>query len=106
MIEKTAQFIEKTLFFFLPEGHPWDYFIHVILSFVGVSLIFLLLRLLNVNQKLSLGIALFVMLAIGVIKEINDLQLGKTDVLGDMLANLIGIGAATAIALFILKSPS
>lgn len=104
MIEKTTRFIEKIFFFFFPKGHPWDYVMHSTVSFAGTSLVFLLLCLFDINPKLSLVIASLVMLALGIIKEISDFRLGKTDITDDMLANFLGIGIAILVLLIFGRS--
>lgn len=97
MIVKLTQFVDKTFFFFLPHGHPWDYVRHIALSFGGVIAIFFVLKLIGVNWKASLAVATIIMLGLEIIKEIGDSNLGKTDMAWDMAANIIGLFTAVLV---------
>lgn len=96
-VSGVANFISDYFFFFLPKGHPWDYVAHFIISFAGVLAILLFLKFLNIPDRLSFYIAIAVMLVLGIIKEIDDIYLGKTDGIADMTANILGIALAVLI---------
>ena len=108
-MQKAASWIYDNILFFLPEegSHPWDYVAHFIVSFVGVGILFLIilvpLKILGVQPKITLLISAGLMLAVGVAKEISDSNLGKTDMAGDMLSDILGIVAATLIVFIIVK---
>ncbi|MFY9457960.1 MAG: hypothetical protein WAP23_03480 [Candidatus Spechtbacterales bacterium] len=117
MIQEAAEFMGKHILFFLPQStsgtmeHPWDYVAHFIVSFAGVGILFtalfFLLKALGVQPGAQQKIAIFtgagIMLVIGIIKEINDKNLGKTDMAGDMLADILGILAALLLAFLVIK---
>lgn len=103
MIQKAAEFIYTYVLFFLPENkpHPWDYAAHFIISFTLVLIIFAALnKAFGVSFKSSLVAAIFATLMIGVVKECDDWRVGNTDIIADMAANLIGIGAIALILFF------
>lgn len=115
MIQKAAEFVGRRIFFFFPQsasgtmGHPWDYAAHSIVSFAGVGILFLMLfwalKTFNVPHRevvsgtLSVGITV----AIGIAKEINDKNLGRTDIGGDLTANFVGIMAAILVIFLAMK---
>jgi hypothetical protein len=94
--------------FFLPQTsggagppHPWDYVAHLLVSFIGIVILFFVLLLplksFGISPKIGLVISAGVMLVIGIIKEVNDNNLGKTDMAGDILANITGIALSVII---------
>ena len=105
--EQIARLMDKYIFFFLPTGagehHPWDYVEHFLTCLVGVTVIFLLAKLFGVPFKTSLVIASGTMLGIGAMKEIFDFISGRTDMAGDMIANLLGIALALIVILIAAK---
>lgn len=107
MIQKAAEFVYKYFLFFLPEGksHPWDYVAHFIVSFALALIIFLVgNKILGASFKSSLGAAIFAALAVGTVKEFDDWRIGNTDISGDMIANILGIGAIALILFFAHRS--
>lgn len=105
MINKLADFAYRYFLFFLPagRGHPWDYAAHSIVSFVITLILFFSLNALAINFRTSIAISISVILAIGAVKELNDLKLGGNDVIGDLIANCLGITIAVAVVLIIKK---
>ena len=113
MIQKAAEFIGKRILFFLPQSttgameHPWDYVAHFIVSFAGVGILYLALffplKALGVQPKIAVFTSATIMLVIGIIKEVNDKNLGKTDMAGDMVADAIGITLALIIAFIVMR---
>ena len=106
-VEQIERLIDKYIFFFLPKGegeyHPWDYVEHFLTCLVGVIVIFLLAKLFGVPFKTSLVIATAAMLSVGATKEMFDFMSGHTDMMGDMIANLFGIGVAIIAVLIDAK---
>lgn len=88
---------------FVPHPHPWDYVAHFALSFVGIFGILFFLKLLDVPSKVSFYSAVGVVLSLGIIKELIDMRLGRTDMAGDMTANILGLALASLIILFVTK---
>lgn len=113
MIQKAAGFIGKHILFFLPQStpgameHPWDYVAHFIVSFTGVGILslvlFFSLKALGAQPRIAILVSAIIMLAIGIVKEINDKNLGKTDMAGDMLADILGIVLATLLIFLAMK---
>ena len=106
MIQKISDLVYKHAFFFFPAGepHPYDYIAHFTVSFVGVILLFLILKLPGINLGLSFKIsflsAVCIMIFAGIVKEISDANMGKTDMVFDLLANALGI----MLAMLIIKA--
>ena len=104
MIERVCGLIYKYIFFFLPTGHPYDYIAHFIVSFAGVILLFLILKLPGINLGLSFKIsflsAVGIMIFVGVVKEISDANMDKTDMVFDLFANALGV----IVAMLIIKA--
>ena len=97
MTETILQAIEvlfDTLLFFPGPAHPWDYVGHFIVNFVGVIVIYSFLTLLRIRQRISLSLSILILGLISIAKEIDDR--GHPDILGDMTANILGIGFALA----------
>ena len=105
MIQEIANFVYKYLLFFLPSGggHPWDYLAHFIVSFVTVLGLFFALKTFGVNHSVALITAVSALLAIALIKEIDDFRLGNSYIVMDMLMNFLGISAAVVFILVIVK---
>ncbi len=106
MIQRTAEFVYKYLLFFLPRGepHPWDYVAHLIVSFAITTAIFLVgNKVVGINFRASLIAAIFAALAIGAVKEFADWRIGNTDIVADMIANILGVAAAVCIMFFVSK---
>ncbi len=114
MLQKTTEFIGKYILFFLPQStpgtmeHPWDYVAHFIVSFAGVGILYLalffpLIKALGVQPKIAIFTSAAIMLVIGIIKEVNDKNLGKTDMAGDITADILGIALAVIVALVGMK---
>lgn len=113
MIQKTSEFVGKYVLFFLPQStpgameHPWDYVAHFIFSFIGLGILFLILlfpfKAFGLQPKIAVFASAGIMLAIGIVKEIGDKNLGKTDMAQDMLANILGIIAATLLIFLAIK---
>lgn len=101
MLDRLALFAYKYFLFFLPNGHPWDYIAHFIVNFAGVLVVFAILKIFAVSPKIALLIASLALLAVGIVKEINDFHLGKTDIANDMAANLLGITMAVMLIILI-----
>ena len=107
MIQKISDLIYEYAFFFFPAGesHPYDYIAHFTVSFVGVILLFLMIRLPGINLGLSFKIsflsAVGIMIFVGIVKEISDANIGKTDMTFDLIANGLGIILAITIMLII-----
>ncbi len=106
MIQKISDLIYEYAFFFFPAGepHPYDYIAHFTVSFVGVILLFLMIRLPGINLGLSFKIsflsAVGIMIFVGIVKEISDANIGKTDMTFDLIANGLGI----IVAMLIIKA--
>ncbi|MDA2922496.1 hypothetical protein MYX07_04505 [Patescibacteria group bacterium AH-259-L07] len=94
-IQKISNAVNRALPF--PRGHPWDYFLHIIFSYTLVFLFFTILAAFKVSDIASLIVAALTTFSIGLTKEIGDKSLGKTDTLGDMVTNIIGIIAALLV---------
>jgi len=100
MLERISRFVNEKILGFLPKGHPWDYFMHFGVSFIGVfALLFFLKSVVGLAPRTSFFTALGIMLGLGIAKEMLDAHIGKTDMIGDMTGNLLGIGAAILIIL-------
>ncbi|MBI1888591.1 MAG: hypothetical protein HYS15_01520 [Candidatus Spechtbacteria bacterium] len=108
MIQRAADLVYKYFLFFLPQGHshPWDYAAHFIVSFAAMSALFFILRTLKVSYGASFITAVCILFVFAAAKEISDAQLGKTDLAQDMLANFLGISAATVLILLLAKQPN
>ena len=98
-----TNFFTTYIFFFLPHEHPWDYVMHFIISFVGVLAIMFFLKFLNTPPRVSLYIAIGIMLVGGIVKEIVDMQIGETDMAGDLIGNFLGVALGVAL-IFSLKA--
>ena len=100
-----TNFFTTYIFFFLPHEHPWDYVMHFIVSFVGVLAIMFFLKFLNTPPRVSLYIAIGVMLVGGIVKEIVDIHTGAEaiDVVGDLFGNFLGVALGVAL-IFNLKA--
>lgn len=105
MVDKLADFIYKYFLFFLPVGrhHPWDYAAHSIVSLVITLILFFSLNIPGVSFRTSIIISVCQTLAIGVTKELNDLRLGKNDIISDLIADGLGIAIAFIVILIIKK---
>jgi len=107
LIQKTSDLIYRYFFFFLPAGepHPYDYIAHFTVSCVGVIILFLLLNLPGINFgfsfKISFISAVCLMTLAGVVKEISDAKIGKTDMAFDLIADGLGIILAIVMILII-----
>lgn len=102
MIQKVSDLIYKYFLFFLPQTtpfHPWDYVAHSIISFIlAGSIFFFAYRVIHLDQRASVIAAVCITLTMGVIKELSDMRLGKTDIPQDIAADILGI----VIALFLV----
>ena len=76
---------------------------HFIVSFVGVLAIMFFLKFLNTPPRLSLYIAIGVMLFLGIAKEIVDIHIGDTDIVGDLIGNFLGVALGVTF-IFSLKA--
>lgn len=104
MIEQTAKFVYKYIFFFLPNGHPWDYVAHSMASLILLAATYVLLSLLlKIPHTPALVASAAAITVIEVIKEINDYSLGKTDIAQDLIADAIGTFAAI-VAILITRN--
>src|SRR3989338_4646388 len=93
--EPWAQFIQQILGLFVPDWgqfHPWDYFLHFGVSFVLVQLIFSVLFL-QFPKAGSLIAAICLALALGILKELIDVEISVEDLFFDIA------GIATAVLL-------
>lgn len=99
------QKINNAIFYVLPfpNGHPWDYVTHVLLSFAGTLFFFGIFITLNIVPAACLISSAFLMFLIGLVKEMIDKHLGREDVLYDMLSNIGGIAAAIPVMLIVLN---
>ncbi|MDA2936591.1 hypothetical protein MYX06_05230 [Patescibacteria group bacterium AH-259-L05] len=95
LIQKIINAIDHVLPF--PGDHPWDYFFHIIFSYILVFLFFTILAAFKVSDIASLIVAALTTFFIGLTKEIGDKSLGRTDTLGDMVTNILGIIAAILV---------
>lgn len=113
MIQRASEFMGRYILFFLPQStpgtmeHPWDYVAHFIVSFAGVGIIYLALffplKTLGLQPKITLLVSAGIMLAIGIIKEVNDKNLGKQDMAGDILGDILGIILAALLIFIAMK---
>ena len=79
--------------------HPWDYFLHFSVSFIGFFVLYILLRkIFSVPSDGAVVIAVAGIFLLGLFKELYiDMNVGKTDMVWDMLANIAGIALALLI---------
>jgi hypothetical protein len=76
--------------------HPWDYSLHFSVSFIGFFVAYIFLRkVFSLPSGKSAEAATIGIFSIGLFKEFYiDMNVGKTDMVYDIIANSAGIATA------------
>jgi len=101
ILGKMAEFF-VSIFFFMPQGHPWDYTGHFFASFLGIWMLWFVFK---VSRKLRQALLFaFIFISFGALaKEVEDEVLGNGGILGDMVGNVLGIVLAIFLVTLLTK---